>query len=357
MRIISLHSVKENTTISLRAYLHLLKNNLNDKWIIHNQPYQTEVLVLSYESRKSIIIDDKVKAIIYISYDRHTIPKLNCELNCYKVSLPISGSELVTVLNSISKELNKNEVKLENSNRKFSIKQILTKFIFNRSKSTINKKSNSQENIKPTPITNKLKTLSNLDNDRVLKVVFLGSPGSGKTTAIMSAQTKNLVTCEVNATDSVGLLKEQTTIGIDYCQCNITNGIRLNIFGTPGQGRYNYLQMQTVERADIFIILIDLSSLAPFTEFLYYDDIVNSSNPNINAIKLIAFTHYDLNVNNISTLSNEINKVCLGKVITTTLDPRNRNGVLAILQKVSSLIVNNIPIDKIYIENSTKFNI
>ncbi len=352
-RVMCTHNLSKSTTSLLRAYCHLLKNQLNNKWIIHyTNDAMAEVVFISDEYTNTTL--NKSQYIVRI-VDKKKPRQSDSSTTEHLLYLPIGSTELVKTLNKISALLvNKTHAK---SKFKFSIKKILTSFIYgkNKDRKSIIKKPPAP--IKTTPLTDRLLNMSDPKLLKKLKVVFLGRPGSGKTTAIISAQSKNLVICDVNATDSIGLLKEQTTIGIDYCDCNYENGIQLKIFGTPGQGRYSYLQLQTVNNADIYVILVDLTSVAPLSEFQYYNDILESPGANPNAIKLVAFTHFDIKEHDVVSLSKIIKRKCNGQVITAILDPRDRKRVRDLLEEIALISLEQKPINSVYNYNTKIINL
>ncbi|MCF6289131.1 MAG: hypothetical protein L3J53_07860 [Proteobacteria bacterium] len=355
-RTISTSGLSINKVNFLKAYCHLLQNKLDEKWVFHDSENSiTDILFVlnKYIGRTS----KQARFIVTIKNQKELSQSVSLKGNISEYILyePLNGFELVNILNNISQAstLGK-QIEEQQPKKKFLIKRFLTSFIYGKKPKPVEgndvKTHTPIQNI-TTPLTNKLLKLSDPSFVKSLKVVFLGRPGSGKTTAIVSAQTKNLVVCDVKATDSVGLLKDQTTIGIDYCDCDFISGVRLKVFGTPGQGRHKYLQIQTVSRADIYVILVDLASTAPFSEFQYYNNILKSNDANPNAIKLVAFTHYDLKEHNVIVLSNEIKRNCQGNVITTILDPRDRSQVREILEKMANLSLDKKPLSVVYNQN------
>ncbi|MBL4659164.1 MAG: hypothetical protein JKY19_02320 [Alcanivoracaceae bacterium] len=196
-----------------------------------------------------------------------------------------------------------------------------------------------------------MRNLCNPDNKRTLKVVFLGRPGSGKTTAISSASTDTHLTTEVRTTDSVSLIKDKTTIGIDYGECNFDNNLTLRLYGTPGQRRYDYLQTQTIAKTDIYVILVDLSSVAPFAEFMYYKEIIDSSG-NDAALRVVAFTHYDMREHEMTQLSKEIRHKYHSEILTLKIDTRKKDEVRLMLKKTAQIKLSSLPSEQYYIENN-----
>ena len=69
-----------------------------------------------------------------------------------------------------------------------------------------------------------------LEQIKLKKVVFLGSPGSGKTTALQTVSDGKALGSEVAATDIVAKDKEKTTVGIDYSEVQVNDGLKLQLF-------------------------------------------------------------------------------------------------------------------------------
>lgn len=74
-----------------------------------------------------------------------------------------------------------------------------------------------------------------------LKIVFTGTMGAGKTTAIRGISDQAALSTEVpmsvGATDD----KRFTTVGFDYGECRLDEAVTLRLFGTPGQERFRFM--------------------------------------------------------------------------------------------------------------------
>ena len=338
-KIISIKELDNNVAQLFVSYCFLLRNKLKDDWFFTKKDIP-EVMAVpqSYNGE----ISKKTKVLVRIgNVDKNIRLKENNLCKVINITAPFSSDQIITLLNEISNELSLKETNKSNSSV-FSFKKSISK-LFNK---YINTKPNTQyimsKSNNPQAKTTALLKLVDPNYHKNLKIVFLGRPGAGKTTAIVSAESKGLVKCEVNATDTVGVLKRQTTIGIDYCQCNLENGLKLKLYGTPGQGRYSQLQTQTVKKSDICITLIDLTSVAPYAEFKYYNKIVDSVN-NSDTLKVVLFTHCDQNEHSMKSLSKEIKRASNGEVLTAQIDPRNRYDVRQLLKLLAkSKLENNI---------------
>lgn len=106
---------------------------------------------------------------------------------------------------------------------------------------------------------------------REYKILFTGTMGAGKTTAISSiSEIAPVVTDVANSDTSV--VKARTTVGLDFGQLTLGNGDRIRLFGTPGQSRFDFLWKILVRNALGLIILIDNSRPDPLTDLAIYLD-------------------------------------------------------------------------------------
>ncbi len=101
------------------------------------------------------------------------------------------------------------------------------------------------------------------------KLVFTGTTGAGKTTAIAAISESPPVKTDVANTDET-INKESTTVGLDFGQINLANGDRLRLFGTPGQARFDFMWKILVKDAFGIIILIDNSRPDPIADLNLY---------------------------------------------------------------------------------------
>jgi len=103
------------------------------------------------------------------------------------------------------------------------------------------------------------------------KILFTGTMGAGKTTAIASiSEVPPVVTDVANTDRSVG--KAQTTVGLDFGQVTLDSGDRLRLFGTPGQSRFDFMWKILVRNALGLIILTDNSRPDPIGDLGVYLD-------------------------------------------------------------------------------------
>lgn len=116
-----------------------------------------------------------------------------------------------------------------------------------------------------------------------LKIVFTGTPGAGKTTAITALSDIPPVTTDVANTDA-SLAKVTTTVGLDYGHVDIDDGVRVRLFGTPGQQRFDFMWNILVENALGLVILIDNSRPDPLADLRLYLDHFAELLPRLNCV-------------------------------------------------------------------------
>lgn len=123
------------------------------------------------------------------------------------------------------------------------------------------------------------------------KIIFAGSMGAGKTTAIEALSEKSVVKTDVANTDRQAHDKLLTTVGIDYGQIILPPDIKIGLYGTPGQKRFELVWRIVTIGALGAIILIDASGKEAREELVYY--VQRFSGSELDNI-VIGLTHCDL---------------------------------------------------------------
>jgi uncharacterized protein len=112
------------------------------------------------------------------------------------------------------------------------------------------------------------------------KIVFTGTPGGGKTTAIKSVAGLNLYRSEtlteqqgeaaVRLVPNAGNEAKASTVGMDYGELILSNGSVLELYGTPGQRRFAFRWRVLVRDALGLVILVDNSRANPLEDLGIY---------------------------------------------------------------------------------------
>lgn len=121
------------------------------------------------------------------------------------------------------------------------------------------------------------------------KIVFAGSMGAGKTEAIRSLSDIPVLSTEALNTDQERHSKLETTVGIDYGEVTLEDDLKIGLYGTPGQSRFDFIWPVICQGAIGAIILIDHNIENPLTEIESYLETFQNYTDNI----AIGITHTD----------------------------------------------------------------
>lgn len=127
-----------------------------------------------------------------------------------------------------------------------------------------------------------------------IKLVFTGSVGAGKTTAIGAISEVPIISTEAKPSEeSVTRRKSSTTVAMDYGEITLEDGNKVYLYGTPGQRRFDFMCHILTRGALGLIILIDNTHPDPLEDLDYYlnlnADFLNKSQA------VVGVTHYDEN--------------------------------------------------------------
>ncbi|MFK5985270.1 MAG: ATP/GTP-binding protein [Pseudomonadota bacterium] len=118
-------------------------------------------------------------------------------------------------------------------------------------------------------------------NQQHQKIIFTGPVGVGKTTAIAAISDIEILKTDVKASDIAIKSKSHghTTIAMDYGLMYLDNGYRVDLFGTPGQERFDFMwDILTIGGLGLILLIDDsrpnslkdleffLKSFKPFLE-------------------------------------------------------------------------------------------
>lgn len=119
---------------------------------------------------------------------------------------------------------------------------------------------------------------------RQYKIIFSGPVGAGKTTAIKTLSDIDVVATEARASDEVRILKENTTVAMDYGRINLDTETNIHLYGTPGQERFSFMWEILAKGALGLVLLIDCNAesmindletyLSSFDQFISKNPIV-----------------------------------------------------------------------------------
>ncbi len=122
------------------------------------------------------------------------------------------------------------------------------------------------------------------------KIVIAGTPGAGKTTLIRSVSEIQTVDTDRKATDKTRLLKQNTTVGMDFGKMKICQDLVLHLYGTPGQSRFNFMWEVLIQRADAYMLLVAANRPEEFKEVR---QIISFMNRLVTVPMIVGLTHMD----------------------------------------------------------------
>ena len=102
------------------------------------------------------------------------------------------------------------------------------------------------------------------------KIIFTGPVGAGKTTAINALSDIPVVSTEKKATDETRLMKNNTTVAMDYGILRVPDGGVVHLYGTPGQDRFDFMWEVLTEGGLGLIIVINDNCASPLDDLEYY---------------------------------------------------------------------------------------
>jgi len=167
------------------------------------------------------------------------------------------------------------------------------------------------------------------------KIIFAGSMGSGKTTAIKSISEIEPVSTEVDNNDTEQSNKELTTMAMDFGTLTLSDESKLLLYGTPGQERLSFMWSVISDGSLGVIILIDNSISDPLSNLDIYlkgfSDLIAQSKA------VIGITKSDLN-DQVDVLAyHEYLKSKDLSIPVFTVDVRQKDDVLLLLDGLISL--------------------
>jgi uncharacterized protein len=125
---------------------------------------------------------------------------------------------------------------------------------------------------------------------KTLRLVVAGTPGAGKSTFVRTISDIEVIDTDRTATDQTALLKPKTTVAFDYGRFVFGSILEVQIYGTPGQSRFNFMWDFLIQRAHTYILLV--AAHRP-SDFHYARQILLFMNQRVQIPMLIGITHSD----------------------------------------------------------------
>ncbi|MGC8825570.1 MAG: GTP-binding protein [Anaerolineae bacterium] len=99
-----------------------------------------------------------------------------------------------------------------------------------------------------------------------VKIVITGPFAAGKTEFIRSISEIDVVSTERRISDDSRVVKEETTVAMDFGRITIDQDLVLYLFGTPGQKRFDFMWEILSEGMLGFVLMVDSTKSETFRE-------------------------------------------------------------------------------------------
>ena len=92
---------------------------------------------------------------------------------------------------------------------------------------------------------------------KAVKMVITGPFAAGKTAFIQSVSEIDVVSTERSISDGTSVVKDETTVAMDFGRITVDEDLVLYLFGTPGQKRFDFMWEILSEGMLGFIVIVD----------------------------------------------------------------------------------------------------
>lgn len=168
------------------------------------------------------------------------------------------------------------------------------------------------------------------------KILFAGPVGAGKTTAIASVSDTEVVHTDANATDEVVERKASTTVAMDYGTLRIDDELTIQLIGTPGQQRFDFMWDILSMGAIGVVILIDNARPEPLSDLDIYLGAFKRLLDQDGGAGVVGVTRYDLSINPpLAAYDRQIQAMGY-RLPVFEIDARQRNDVKTALMALAS---------------------
>ncbi len=162
------------------------------------------------------------------------------------------------------------------------------------------------------------------------KIIFTGPVGAGKTTALTTISDAPPIATEARARDDTRLIKDQTTVAMDYGVIHLSDNEKVHLYGTPGQSRFDFMWDILSEGALGVVLLIENNDHQAAHNLIVFMDTFKRFARRLQLV--IGVTKTDLNgqprLNEFNSLLERYNF----RAPIMEADPRNKNDVALLIQ-------------------------
>ncbi len=162
------------------------------------------------------------------------------------------------------------------------------------------------------------------------KIIFGGTMGAGKTQAIRSLSEIDVVSTEAVNHDFESHSKLMTTVGIDYGEITLGEDMKIGLYGTPGQNRFNFVWPIVAQGALGVVILVDHTAAQPLADLKDYLDAFEKVSSEI----VIGVTHVDRRSERSMAMYRDFLSQRQRHYPLFSIDARERSDVLLLVETI-----------------------
>lgn len=164
----------------------------------------------------------------------------------------------------------------------------------------------------------------------IRKVLIAGSVGVGKTTAVKTVSDTPILTTEAKPTDDTLLQKQTTTVAMDFSVIWLDDALKVHLYGTPGQARFDFMWDVLAEGGEGVIVLVDSTSPNVFEEVKVY---LNAFQPLVDQRRVVVgVTRLNSDDPNALMPYRKFFKEHYQNIPVLEADPRSRHDVVVLIR-------------------------
>ncbi len=177
-----------------------------------------------------------------------------------------------------------------------------------------------------------------MSTEQNYKIIISGPVGAGKTTAISALSDIPPVSTDAHPTDEVANIKDATTVAMDYGTINLGANIRVHLYGTPGQDRFDFMWDIMADGALGIILLINNARPDPLSDMRQFLSAFSSFIET--STFCVGITHMDERTTpTLDDYREEVAKHTLGRVVPVfSVDGRSKYDMNIILMSMLGMI-------------------
>jgi small GTP-binding protein len=321
-KILTTAGVGIKDTTQLNSYVELMKDNLKDSWQLADDFIESHVCFIRNDYLDKVSDKNKEKSQVLVIINRKK--GLNFYDHKYQINPPITARKVEYILNKISNEVSFHPIQSKNDNINNN-ESLFGSFISKFKKSfmgedIINETETIQQ--KRSKELNRLSKTFDVKDAIENKIVFIGTPGSGKSTIIQTASNTAKAENEI-----------QSNTGIDFATMQLNERVKLSLIGTPGEVNSDFLWDIVGKSANAFVIILDLSRPELFDYLKKYLSYIKSQIGKVENLFCV-LTHSDDAIDDLQEVKTRLKEKYQFIKRTYVIDPRQKKHVMILLDDI-----------------------